>query len=199
MKAFALIAALAAILAAPAAHALYTPQAALNDALNDDLKFVGKWIASYSESGRMPICVYRGSKVVVYQYYCTKKRISAFGTRIHSLDPKKGFVAIYAEAVKADDITKIKRDRYSDINWYISSTHTKKFKFHGSTRDFRRFDEALSKDPSPGCITSRTFPLHCKPDSAREGKPWGDPAQKFWDKPTDSWYRYINAITAKVP
>lgn len=181
------------------AHALYTPQAALTDALSEDLKFVGKWIPSYSESGRMPVCVYRNSKVVVYQSYCTKNRISAFGTRIHSINPKKGYVTIYAETAKDDDVTKVKRDRYADTHWYMASKTSKKFKFNGALRDFRRFDEALSKDPSPGCITSRTFPLLCKPEYAKESKSWGDPAQAFWDKPTANWYTFINVVTSKVP
>lgn len=189
----------AAFLSAPAANALYTPQEALNDALSDNLQLVGKWIPSYAESGRVPVCVYRGKKVVVYQSYCTKKLIYAFGTRIHSVNPRKGYVTIYAESQKDEDITKIKRDRYADTHWYIASKTNKRFKFKGALRDFRKFDEALSKDPGAGCITSRTFPILCKAEYAKETKSWGDPAQAFWDKPGNAWYRYINEITAKVP
>lgn len=167
--------------------------------MSDNLQLVGKWIPSYSESGKIPVCVYRGNKVVVYQSYCTKKFISAFGTRIHSVNPKKGYVTIYAETTQEDDITKATRDRYSVVGWSVSSKTSKKFKFRGSARDFRRFDETLSKDPGPGCITTRTLPLYCKPEFARDAKSWGEPAKAFWDKPTTSWYQVINKITNSVP
>lgn len=199
MKALLYALALTTLLAAPSANALYTPQEALRDAHSDDLKLVGQFVPSYSESGRMPVCVYRGAKVVVYQSYCTKKLIYAFGTRIHSINPKKGYVTIYAESKKDEDITKVKRDRYADTHWYIASKTTKKFKFKGTIRDFRKFDEALSKDPGAGCITSRTFPIFCKAEYANETKSWGDPAQAFWNKPGNSWYSFITLLTNKVP
>lgn len=182
------------------AYALFTPQEALEEALASDLKLVGKFVPSYSESGRIPVCVYRNSKVVLYQYYCTKQRISAFGTRIHSIDPNRGFVTIYAETAKDDDITKVKRDRYADTHWYMSSKRNgSTFKFNGTINDFKKYDLALSKDPSPGCITSRTFPLHCKPEYAGEAQSWGGPAQDFWNKPTDTWYELIRLLNTKAP
>lgn len=195
---FALVSA-AAVLGPATAHAIYGVQAAINDALSDDLKYVGKFVPHGSESGKRPVCVYRGKKVLVYSSYCVKYKVGAVGIRIHSIDPARGSVQIYAEARDRDDINKVKRDRYSDYGFSIATYDKGTFVFDGSMAKLKAYDTKLALSPGPECQSSRAFPKVCKPAHSGDINSWGDEASDFWNKPTANWYRLINLMKSKVP
>ncbi len=181
------------------AHAVYGVQDAINDTLSDELKYVGKFVPRYSESGTIPMCLFRGKKVVVYSSYCIKSVTGAVSMRIHSVDPTKGSLTIYAEARDKDDITKVERDHYSDYGFSISTLDNGTFNFNGDLKFFRVWDDTLSKSPAPACIASRAFPKHCNPAHQADVDSWGTPASDFWNKPTPNWYQLINVLKSKVP
>ncbi len=181
------------------AHAVYGVQDAINDALSDNLKYIGSFVPRYSEDGKMKMCLYRGTKVLVYMYYCSKKSFAAVSLRIHSIDPQKGSLAIYAETAKGGDITSADRAQYSDYGFSVSTFDNGTFIFNGAIKDFRTYDDALSKSPSTACLSSRVFRKHCAPTHQNQVGPWTDGADDFWNKPTSNWYQLVKAMKAKVP
>lgn len=184
------------------AHAIYGVQEGINDALADaasgDLKYVGKFIPHGSESGKIPTCIYRGKKVLIYSSYCVKYVVGAVGIRIHSIDKAKGALQLYAEARDKDNINKVKRDRYSDYGFSIATYDTGTFNFNGSLKQLKAYDTKMALSPAPACISSRAAPKHCSPAHAGDVDSWGAPASAFWDKPTDNWYRLIDVMKSKV-
>lgn len=200
MKSLAVVFAFVLMSLTSQAHALYTPQEALQDAMSDNLVFVGKWIPTYSESGKVPVCVFRGDKVVVFINYCLKDKIPAFGSRIHSLDPDKGFVSFYAEVEDGLDITKEKRNAYYEVLWRISARRNgPTFAFDGDTRKMRNFDEGLAKNALPDCIVSYSNPLWCNNGQESHLDTWGTPATAFRKSPGQEWYNHIKKMVSLVP
>jgi hypothetical protein len=188
-----------AVLASVQAHALYGIDEAIDDVLSDKLSYVGSFVPRYAEDGKMKMCVYRGRKTVVFMFYCTKKSVSAESLSIHNIDPRKGSVEVYAEVPEHVDVTKVKRDRYYDLNFRVSTGAPDSFNFNDSIAGFRAYDDVRSKNPGAACQSTRTFPKLCKPAFASELETWATPAERFWNKPGKNWYKLVKLMKKKVP
>lgn len=181
------------------AHALYQIDDAINDALGDNLKYVGAFVPRYSEDHAMKMCVYRGKRTVVFMYYCTSKSVGAESLSIHSVDPKTGSVDVYAEVPVGLDASKVTRASYYDLNFSVSARANDGFFFNANLKQFRAYDDAKSKRPSADCLATKVFPKTCKRQFASAVATWAEPAQQFWNEPKMNWYELVRLMKSKVP
>jgi hypothetical protein len=188
----------ALILASTNSHALYGVNQAIKDVLADEPVYVGSFVPRYSEDGSMKMCVFRGKKTIVFMYYCTSKLVSAESLSIHSIDPKLGSVEVYAEVPEHVDVTKVKRNRYYDMNFRVSARAEDGFKFNSNMKQFQEYDDAKSRNPGAACLCTQTFPRTCKADYASEQPTWAEPAQDFWKSPGKNWYKLIKVMKSRV-
>ncbi|MES3038537.1 MAG: hypothetical protein V4736_11585 [Bdellovibrionota bacterium] len=185
---------------------LYTPNEGLKDLLSEELTYVGKYIPSYSASGKFPACIFRNSKVLVKYQYCVGYTIQAAQVTIHSVNPEKGFVKIYAEGDGDIDVSQMTRKDYFNELWYVDSAiDDPNFNINMTLAGYQKYDKLIVTSNSfDGCVTSgnlTNFPnqTYCYPNHPGQVDIWGQTALEFWKDPGQTWYDVLKLMKTKVP
>jgi hypothetical protein len=183
---------------------LYSLQEGLNDALSEELQYVGYYMPFYSDSQKYPVCLFRNSKVLVMSDYCVKEDVAVASFRIHPVDSQKGFAVAYAETGLKKDISQAERKDYFPDLWFVASqSQLPYFSFQMSLKAYQQFDAAQIKANFDGCIVSQAFAsspqqTFCTTDYASSLPSWSSAAFSQWQQPSVQWFQFLKMIRAKV-
>ena len=170
------------------------PQEAINLVLSEPLQYVGSFFPRDSESGKIPSCLYRNSKVTVLYDYCTKSESLALGLTIHSNDLSRGNIRMYAEG-SGRPVSQLERPEYLRYFWkIIVRPNSKGYRADLSAKEYSDYYEVQSQDQTLGCFIAEVMNhqgtyLNCFNEFEKQLASWGPSANVFWQKPSGEWYQ----------
>ena len=205
----------------PTDGASYSPIEALADVRSGPLQHIGTTV--WPGVFQIPSCVYRNSRVIVIDVYCTTKEINTFSILV--LHPERGRVRIYAEAQAP--ISTIDRSRYQQ--WTLDSEDPPPAgRISPALSTSMNLDQLLAWEQQrnklylPGCWvehwSARDFPAgtsagvigafaerqaasgqgKCRRKGREVAKEWAALAPRLSDPPP-AWYALVKTFRALAP
>lgn len=186
---------------------LLTPEAAIELALSDNLRFEGR--ANISGDDAMPSCVFMNSKVTIVYDYCAKGAVAELGMTIYTHDGRSVHFAVASESENGGNAQRNVGDaaRYgngypANWQWYVelnspssgSAPNLLKFskvaKYHN---DLSAHTMNCQVDRDPGGYNATA---NCSGSPALNST-WLPDAQNFAQKPSSDWFTLVNQLEAQ--
>lgn len=183
------------------------PQEAMELILSEPLSFVGMFYPANSESGKIPSCLFRNSKVTVMYTYCRKRETPALGMIVYSATPERGHITLYAEGSGAP-VSQLHRSQYEQFMWkFFSRRNAEGYSPDMSAKAYADYyDNKEIYNYQLGCHVweqygSSQLRAGCTEAYQQQQKPWLADAVSFWKSPNANWYRVqrnLRQIIAQV-
>jgi hypothetical protein len=174
-------------------EALLEPVEALELVQSEPLKYVGSFYPSNSESGKIPSCLFRNSKVTVMYTYCRKSEAPALSFTVYSNVTERGNIRFYAEG-NGRPVSQLDRQEYVQYMWkFLARTNTPGYRSDFSAKEYSEYYDREIKDYHLGCYIWEQYghpdlKAKCVAPFDAQSDSWLPGAVQFWHEPPAAWY-----------